>query len=140
MRHGECAIPALVFDGELSFRAIGALCYLYSYPADEPPAISDVVAGAPDGRDSVNSAMLELCNAGWVESLYVKARIPPDLRIAVLKRDGFRCVVCDADSDLMADHVIPEGLGGDTTFENLQTLCRPCNSHKGRSVGGDSYV
>ena len=38
--------------------------------------------------------------------------------------------------DLTLDHIIPESHGGHTTAENLQTLCRSCNSHKGRKDQG----
>lgn len=60
-----------------------------------------------------------------------KAVIPHHLRQAVYERDLYRCRHCGTHLDLTIDHVIAESLGGPTTFENLQTLCRPCNSMKG---------
>ena len=60
-----------------------------------------------------------------------KAVIPSELRMAVFRRDGFKCVACDSIENLTADHVYPESKGGPTTFDNLQTLCRSCNSRKG---------
>ena len=41
------------------------------------------------------------------------------------------CRACSTHLNLTADHVIAESAGGPTTLENLQTLCRPCNSRKG---------
>lgn len=63
--------------------------------------------------------------------VYKKQPIPRALRAAVFDRDGWECLHCGTHEDLSADHIVPESLGGPTTFENLQTLCRSCNSRKG---------
>ena len=60
-----------------------------------------------------------------------KAVVPTALRWAVFKRDGYRCRSCSAHDDLTADHINPEINGGKAVLENLQTLCRSCNSKKG---------
>lgn len=60
-----------------------------------------------------------------------KKNISANLRLKVLKRDGYRCKCCGSQEDLEADHVKAESRGGPTTFENLQTLCRTCNQRKG---------
>ena len=62
---------------------------------------------------------------------YIKERIPQALRWEVFRRDGFSCLSCGSQSDLTADHIHPEKLGGEATIENLRTLCRSCNSKKG---------
>lgn len=62
---------------------------------------------------------------------YIKKPIPSKLRWQVFKRDAYLCVRCDADEDLTVDHIHPEVKGGQATMDNLQTLCRPCNSSKG---------
>jgi hypothetical protein len=62
---------------------------------------------------------------------YVKAPIPRKLSKAVFERDAYRCVTCSSHMDLTCDHVLPESKGGPTSLENLQTMCRPCNSRKG---------
>jgi hypothetical protein len=64
-------------------------------------------------------------------SAYVKKPVPVELRWAVFRRDGYRCVGCGYDADLTADHIHPEVKGGRTGIDNLQTLCRRCNSKKG---------
>jgi HNH endonuclease len=53
----------------------------------------------------------------------------------VLKRDGYRCVVCGRrpadhlDLELHVHHLIPWRMHGPTAEENLVTLCGTC--HKG---------
>jgi 5-methylcytosine-specific restriction endonuclease McrA len=60
-----------------------------------------------------------------------QTKIRRSLSKAVFERDGYRCVMCNTHLDLCCDHVISEADGGPTTLENLQTLCRPCNTRKG---------
>ena len=54
-------------------------------------------------------------------------------RSNVYQRDGYRCQFCGdefAARDLTYDHVIPRSRGGRTTWENIATSCKPCNSRK----------
>lgn len=62
-----------------------------------------------------------------------KKKIRGIIRIAVMERDYYRCKHCDTHKDLTIDHIIPESKGGTLDIENLQTLCRTCNSKKGVS-------
>jgi hypothetical protein len=69
------------------------------------------------------------------------ARTPRDpslsLRFLVLKRDNFRCVSCGRSPATVAglvlevDHILAWSNGGETTAENLQSLCFDCNRGKG---------
>ena len=56
------------------------------------------------------------------------------LRYDILRRDGFRCVLCGATADdgvkLHVDHIIPVSKGGKTVPSNLRTLCDRCNFGK----------
>ncbi len=51
----------------------------------------------------------------------------PEQRNAILKRDGYSCVICGFDEsrgiELHVDHIKPRNLGGEATIENGQTLC-----------------
>lgn len=45
-----------------------------------------------------------------------------------------RCVMCGASmhgSEVQKDHIVPIYQGGSDGIENLQPLCRPCNTSKG---------
>lgn len=66
---------------------------------------------------------------------YQKGVIPNKLRIEVFERDAYRCVTCGSWRSLTCDHIVPESLGGETALENLQTMCRGCNSRKGTKSG-----
>ena len=49
----------------------------------------------------------------------------------VFKRDTFRCQYCGTGKDLTLDHVLPKSKGGATSWKNLVTACKGCNSRKG---------
>lgn len=48
------------------------------------------------------------------------------------------CSIClhpgSPTNPLTADHIIPVKLGGKSTPDNLRTLCRTCNSRRGKRV------
>ena len=49
----------------------------------------------------------------------------------VFKRDGFKCQYCGTEKELTLDHLVPKAKGGKTTWSNLVTACKACNSKKG---------
>ncbi len=49
----------------------------------------------------------------------------------VFKRDGYKCLYCGSKKDLTLDHVLPKARGGKTSWNNLATACKICNSKKG---------
>ena len=57
--------------------------------------------------------------------------IPLSLRWEVWERDNFTCKNCGLRRNLTIDHIIPVSKGGETKKDNLQTLCKHCNSAKG---------
>lgn len=56
---------------------------------------------------------------------------PPNIKEAIFKRDGYKCVVCgrgiEDGVEILADHKIPLDKGGQNTLENGQTLCSEHN-------------
>lgn len=59
---------------------------------------------------------------------------PKFSRRNVYLRDDYTCQYCGKKfkaEDLTFDHLIPRTLGGHTTWDNIVTACRECNSKKG---------
>lgn len=58
------------------------------------------------------------------------------LRFLIMRKDNFKCVACgrnpaiNSEIILHVDHIIAWDRGGETVFENLQTLCSVCNIGK----------
>jgi len=53
-------------------------------------------------------------------------------RREIFARDGHRCQYCGmVGGDLTVDHVVPRSRGGQHTWDNVVTACRPCNHRKG---------
>lgn len=67
-------------------------------------------------------------------------KIPRDVRVAVIVRDGGRCQlqypgICLVDKEIDIDHIYPWSLGGSSKDPgNLQCACGPCNRHKSNKV------
>ena len=55
----------------------------------------------------------------------------PKLRQLIYGRDGKVCRNCKATKNLSIDHIVSVLNGGGNEPENLQVLCRSCNSSKG---------
>ncbi|CAM6003920.1 unnamed protein product [Sphagnum balticum] len=54
-------------------------------------------------------------------------------RINIYMRDAWTCQYCKEKKqvkDLTFDHVLPRAQGGKTSWTNIVTACRPCNSYK----------
>ena len=66
------------------------------------------------------------------------------LRYDILRRDGFRCVLCGASAaegaKLHVDHIFPVSKGGKTVPSNLRTLCERCNLGKGSKIESEPPV
>jgi hypothetical protein len=60
-------------------------------------------------------------------------KVPKKIIELVMGRDGRRCQDCGDTEDLTIDHkIVPWSEGGSSSDpENLQVLCRSCNSRKG---------
>ena len=54
-------------------------------------------------------------------------------RLNIYMRDGWTCQYCRKQKqmkELTFDHVLPRAQGGKTTWTNIVTACKPCNSFK----------
>lgn len=64
--------------------------------------------------------------------------VPFKLRLAVIERDGWRCVYCGhvhsidrLHASLTMDHIVPRKRSGITHAANLVAACRNCNNARG---------
>lgn len=76
----------------------------------------------------------EIKNKNRKEIFYKKKKIGNLLRKKVFERDKYRCIKCKTHINLTIDHIYPESKGGLTNLNNLQTLCKCCNSKKGTKI------
>ena len=67
-----------------------------------------------------------------------RAMLSDEMRYDVLRRDGFRCVLCGMSAKdgaiLHVDHIIPVSKGGKSELSNLRTLCEKCNIGKSNKI------
>lgn len=56
--------------------------------------------------------------------------VKKSVRKAVFEKHGEICLSCGAVDDITLDHVVPVSKGGKNTLDNLQPLCRRCNTIK----------
>ena len=51
-----------------------------------------------------------------------------------LKRLNYQCQVCGSKENITIDHIIPLSKGGTNDIDNLQPLCKSCNSRKSNKL------
>lgn len=85
-------------------------------------------------RLSISKQRVHQVLTGYISpSKLYRTKRPLSLRIDILQRDGFQCVLCGRkppETVLHIDHRIPSSKGGTLNPDNLQTLCKECNSGK----------
>jgi 5-methylcytosine-specific restriction endonuclease McrA len=68
---------------------------------------------------------------GYSSRYYYDRKIPKHTKALAYDRDGGRCVNCNSSYDISYDHIIPYSFGGASAdADNIQVLCRSCNSSK----------
>ncbi len=55
--------------------------------------------------------------------------VKQSIRKLIINRDKC-CLNCGSTKNLTIDHITPVVLGGENSYDNLQTLCQSCNSSK----------
>lgn len=80
-----------------------------------------------------------LSDRTWRDEKYLSLRtFTESQKLRAYERQGRKCPLCFANGinteyafeDMEGDHIIPWSKGGHTTDNNLQMLCKECNSAK----------
>lgn len=70
-----------------------------------------------------------------IRLIYMIKRPRPRVKLTrreVFIRDDYTCQYCGSRTgDLTLDHIVPRSRGGQHTWENLVSACKPCNHRKG---------
>jgi len=59
----------------------------------------------------------------------------------IFARDNWTCQYCKtklSTSNGTLDHIVPRSKGGESSWENLVTACKPCNSRKGNKTPNEA--
>ncbi len=67
----------------------------------------------------------------------------PPTRSAIMLRDAHTCQYCGmmpGRQELTVDHVIPRSQGGEHSWQNLVTACKPCNQRKGSFTPDEAHM
>jgi len=79
-----------------------------------------------------------------IRMVYYIRRPRPKLRLSrteVFARDGWKCVYCgNQTNDLTLDHVIPRHRGGEHSWKNLVSACKPCNHRKAGRTPSEAHM
>jgi 5-methylcytosine-specific restriction endonuclease McrA len=83
----------------------------------------------------VKSATRSFPSPSVIRMVYLIHRPRPRVKLTrkeVFIRDGYLCQYCGRHAhDLTIDHVVPRSRGGEHSWENLVSACKPCNHRKG---------
>lgn len=132
-RDTELAIPDW-FTEEIDLERRQIAAFRACLPALVEAAVPLWRFGDGDGgmcRKLIDEALRERFPFQSSAPEYRKRKLSPGKRTRVMERDEYRCLHCGTHRDLAVDHIIAEVNGGSDDENNLQTLCRTCNSSKG---------
>lgn len=109
------------------------------YSKSEKYHIDDVMP-----RFNALQQRIALQNSEETRKKRARSQMTDKLRYTILKRDGFRCVLCgrgrDDGAQLEVDHIFPVSKGGETVPKNLRTLCKECNRGKRDEIEETSFT
>jgi 5-methylcytosine-specific restriction endonuclease McrA len=88
-----------------------------------------------DGRGVVRTVSRTFPKPSIIRLHKVVKRPRPSVKLTkqeIFRRDQFKCQYCgNAARELTVDHILPQHLGGESTWSNLVTACASCNHKKG---------
>lgn len=108
------------------------LTILYESPGGRSYHDRDIVYSLSDMIDLLRQ--MKKAEEHKSSARYQRGLVTESVRYNVMRRDGFRCVLCGRSAKdgvtLHVDHIIPVSKGGKSTMDNLRTLCEECNRGK----------
>lgn len=136
--HVICDMPATY----LRVYILGLRAHPENLTAKEIAEVLEIEPGEVEGIQNF------LQDIGWIPSMEPPLDAPPSSdpiqkrrqefqknRVALIfkiaARDGAQCAHCGEEDNLSIDHIRPISKGGSDDLDNLQILCRSCNSRKG---------
>jgi len=88
-----------------------------------------------DGRGVVRTVSRSFPKPSIIRLQQMVKRPQPQVKLTkseIFRRDHYRCQYCGKKSpQLTIDHIMPQHLGGESTWKNLVTACASCNHRKG---------
>lgn len=122
-------MPYDPYEGEEVIQKLEEFGFILRYEADGGRYIQIVNFAKHQAPHYKEVASTIPAPPGWSDSGTTPGGVPDEVRTKILERDG-KCLECGATDNLTLDHIVPRSLGGSHEEENLQTLCRRCNSSK----------
>lgn len=106
------------------------------FDSSKPAIVNDVSlieTGKPYYKKSIGMGIASVQNnRAW--RLGLSGRVSRDEWVAICKRHGNKCAICHRRLPLTMDHIKPLSRGGTHAVDNIQPLCKSCNSHKSNKV------
>jgi 5-methylcytosine-specific restriction endonuclease McrA len=88
-----------------------------------------------DGRGVIRTVSTTYPKPSIIRLHNVVKRPHPTVKLTkqeIFRRDQFRCQYCGKQArELTVDHILPQHLGGNSSWSNLVTACADCNHKKG---------
>lgn len=75
-----------------------------------------------------------IAHARRAREMNAEGRFTDDEFTALCESYGNKCLRCGCEGKLTADHVVPLVAGGTNKIDNIQPLCKSCNSSKGTKI------
>lgn len=101
-----------------------------NYVAHKARILERNKAWAAANRDAIRRLSLEGTNRRNARLRGAEGSHTREQWEALVARCGNRCACCGLQKKLTRDHVVPLVAGGSDYIENIQPLCRECNSSK----------
>lgn len=137
---GKVAIPVAYIDHYLpvlkasATKVFVALCARqWPTSGERRPSLAQLQEDTGLCRTTIVSALAELNTFGLLPENTPQSgsSVSETLRWEIWERDNYACRSCGSKRRLTIDHIHPRSKGGTDHPDNLQTLCRSCNSKKG---------